>query len=103
METRTALRGSAISKSKVAVVAAVLAAFMLGGTGGYLIKTLTLPAATAAQHIVQGQPGGSGYGSAWNYSSLRSGTMSVEGPAPAESSFTPKFREPGTGRSGPQI
>lgn len=101
MEARATFQKSAISRNMVAVVVALAAAFLLGGTGGYLVKTLSLPVATSAAHIVAGQPGGSGYGSAWNYSSLRSGTMSVEGPA--ESSFTPALREPGTRRSGPQI
>lgn len=102
MEARNAFRGSAISKGLVAVVAAVLVAFVLGGIGGYLVKTLSLPAAAVAAHSEAGQPEAAGFGSAWNYSSRRSGTQSLEGPAPAASPTGASFREPTTGRTGPQ-
>ena len=103
MEARAAFRGSAISKNIVAVVAAVLAALILGAIGGYLIKTLSLPAPAVGKHFVAGQPGASGYGSAWNYSTLRGGTQSVEGPAQAGLPTSASFREPTTGRGGPQL
>jgi hypothetical protein len=102
MEARAAFHGSAISKRMAAVVVAVLAAFMLGGIGGYLVKTLSLPAVSVAANIVAGQPGASGFGSAWNYSDRRSGTQSIEGPAPAGLPTSASFREPTAGRSGPQ-
>jgi hypothetical protein len=102
MEARTAFRGSAISRSTGAVVATLLAALVLLATGGLLIKTLSVPAAAPAKHIVAGQPGGSGFGSAWNYSMQRGGTQTVEGPAPPATSIDPTFREPGSGRGGPQ-
>jgi hypothetical protein len=107
MEARAAFRGSASSTNMVAIVAAVLAAFLLGAVGGYFVKTLSLPAAAAsavATHIVAGQPEASGFGTAWNYSNRHSGTQSVEGP-PAAATAAPagaQFREPTTGRSGPQ-
>jgi hypothetical protein len=101
MVARTAFLGSGISKGMVAVIA-VLAALMLGAAGGYLARTLSLPTASIAAHVVAGQPGASGYGSAWNYSSRRSGTQSVEGPVP-EAAPVAKFREPGSRRGGPQI
>lgn len=102
MEARTAFRGSAISRSMVAVVAALLAALVLVTIGGLLIKTLSVPAATPAKQMVAGQPGASGFGSAWNYSTQRSGTQTVEGPAPATQSTSASFREPGSRRGGPQ-
>ena len=102
MEARTAFHGSAISKRMAAVVVAVLAAFMLGGIGGYVVKTLSLPEVSVAASVVAGQPAESAYGSAWNYSTRRSGTQSIEGPAPAGLPTSASFREPTTGRSGPQ-
>jgi hypothetical protein len=102
MEARTAFRGSAISRSMVAVVAALLAALALAAMGGLLSKTLSMPAAAPTKHIVAGQPGASGFGSAWNYSTQRSGTQTVEGPAPAGLSTSVSFREPGSRRGGPQ-
>ena len=102
MEARTALRGSGISKRVVAIVIAVLAAFVLGAAGGYVAKTVSLPAATSPSHILAGQSEASGVGSAWNYSNLRHGTQSIEGPAPASASAGVSFREPSTGRGGPQ-
>lgn len=102
MEARTAFRGSAISRGTVAVVAALLAALVLAVIGGLVVKTLSVPAAAPAKHMVAGQPGASGIGSAWNYSTQRSGTQTVEGPAPAASSTGASFREPGSQRGGPQ-
>jgi hypothetical protein len=84
----------------VAALATVLAALLLAAIGGFLVKTLSPAAAAPAAHILAGQSA-AGYGSAWNYSVRRSGTQSVEGPAPADSP-TSAFREPTPGRSGPQ-
>jgi hypothetical protein len=103
MEARTAFRGSAISRNMVAVVAALVAALVLVALGGLLIKTMSVPAAAPAKHIVAGQPGASGIGSAWNYSTRRSGIQTGEDPAPIESSTGASFREPGSRRGGPQI
>jgi len=101
MEAGKAFRGSAISRSMVAMVAAALVAFVLGGIGGYLIKTLSLPASALAPQVVT-QPAAAEIGSAWNYSNRHSGTQSLEGPAPTTSPTGASFREPTTGRSGPQ-
>jgi len=70
--------------------------------GGLLFKTLSAPAAAPAIHVVAAQPGASGVGSAWNYSSRRSGTQTVEGPAPTAFSTSASFREPASRRGGPQ-
>jgi hypothetical protein len=102
MQARAAFHGSAISKRMAAVVVAMLAAFTLGGIGGYLIKTVNVPAVPVAANVVAAQPAASGFGSAWNYSNRRSGTQTVEGPAPAGSPNSPSFRQPAVGRSGPQ-
>ena len=102
MESRTAFHGSAISTRMVAIVAALLAALVLAATGGLLIKTLSVPAAAPVKHIVAGQPGASGFGSAWNYSTRHSGTQTVEGPTSSALSSSAKFREPGSRRGGPQ-
>jgi hypothetical protein len=102
MEARTALRGSGISRRTVAVAIAVLAAFLLGAAGGYVAKAVSLPIAGGPSHIVAGQIGGSGVGSAWNYSNLRHGTQSIEGPGLSSVSSSASFREPSAGRGGPQ-
>jgi len=86
----------------VAVVIAVLAAFVVGAVAGYVAKTVSLQTASAPSHFAAGQIGGSGVGSAWNYSNLRHGTQSIEGPAPSNVSSSASFREPSTGRGGPQ-
>lgn len=101
MESRTALRRAGISWRAAAVVVAVLVAFALGGAGGYVMKTLSLPASAATLQVVSGQSTVARPGSAWNYSNRRSGTQSAEGPAPASPAGAP-FRQPGTGRTGPQ-
>jgi len=102
MEARLAWRASTISRSTVAVVAAVLAAFMLGGTGGYLLKTFSLPVAAPITHSVAEWPAVLEPGSAWNYRTQRAGTMSVEGPAPTTLLTGASYREPGSRRAGPQ-
>ena len=55
MEARTAIRGSGISRSFVAVCA-VVATMGLGVTAGVVAKNLSAPAAVPA-HVVQGQGG----------------------------------------------
>ncbi len=106
MEARIALRASAISRSTAAVVAAVLAAFVLGGTGGYLLKALSLPVAPPIAppiaHSAAEWPAALEPGSAWSYRTQRAGTMSVEGPAPATLTTSASFREPGSRRGGSQ-
>jgi len=48
MEARTTLRGSRISTAVVMTfVAALLAAFLLGGAGGYLVRAVSSPASSA--------------------------------------------------------
>ena len=94
MEARTTFRGSAVSKNVVAVVAALVITFLLGGSGGYIVKSLSLPSATSAGHNAVLQLGASEPGSAWNYSNRQSGTQSVEGPAAAAA-----VRASGSGRS----
>jgi hypothetical protein len=83
MEARATFRESAVSKNVIAVVAALVITFLLGGSGGYLVKSLSLPSATSAAHSAVIRLGASEPGSAWNYSNRKSGTQSVEGPAPA--------------------
>jgi hypothetical protein len=102
MEARTAFRGSAISSGRMAVVVAVLAAFVLGGIGGHLVKALSLPASALAAHVVAGQPGASGFGSAGNCSIRRNETQSVQRQAPIGQPIGTTLREPTKGRSGPQ-
>lgn len=47
MEARAMLRGDRNSTSIVMTfVLAVLAAFLLGGAGGYIVRAVTIPAAT---------------------------------------------------------
>ena len=94
MEARATFRESAVSKNVIAVVAALVITFLLGGSGGYLVRSLSLPSATSVGHTAVIQLGASESGSAWNYSNRRSGTQSVEGPAPAAA-----VRASGSGRS----
>ncbi len=79
MEARTACRRSAIFKNIVAIIAAILAVFMVGATGGYLVKTLSLPVAAPSAPVVSAQSVMSD-GSASNDRTGRSGTTNVEGP-----------------------
>jgi hypothetical protein len=82
----------------VVVLIAIVAAFVLGGVGGYTAKTLSLPATSPAYHVVAGQGGASGTGLNSAYSTRRGGNLSVEGAAPAAASY----REPGSRQGGPQ-
>jgi hypothetical protein len=86
MESRTVFSASAISRSIVAVVAAVLAAFILGATGGYLAKSLSLPVAPPTAHVAAGQTTATGFDSAWQRSNLPRGPVTVDGPASTGSS-----------------
>ena len=53
MEARATFRGARISGSVVvAFIVALLAAFLLGGAGGYLVRALTIPASTTASPSV---------------------------------------------------
>jgi hypothetical protein len=100
IEARTALRRPGISKQAVAVVLAVVAAFALGGAGGYAAKSLSLPTTSSSPHIVAGQSEASG--STWYFSTRAGGTQSLEGPPPAGTSDGATFREPSSGHGGPQ-
>jgi hypothetical protein len=47
MEARATLRGGRISSGVVMTfIVALLAAFLLGGAGGYLVRAVTIPAST---------------------------------------------------------
>jgi hypothetical protein len=94
MEARATFRESTVSKSAVAIIVALLAAFLLGGTGGYIVKSLTLTSSTSAGHTAVIQVRASEPSSAWNESNRRSGTQTVEGAVPAEA-----VRASGSGRS----
>jgi hypothetical protein len=54
MEARTTLRRSAVSMRMFAVIAAVLAAFMLGAGGGYIAKALSASSAPATHYSAPG-------------------------------------------------
>jgi hypothetical protein len=70
MEARTAIRGSGISRSFVAVCA-VVATMGLGVTAGVVAKNLSVPAAVPA-HIVSGQ------GGTLQYSGHRGGVQTID-------------------------
>lgn len=59
MQTTVALRTPALSITRLAVIAALLAAFLLGSASGYLVKGLTPSAATTAQQHAAACPAGS--------------------------------------------
>jgi hypothetical protein len=75
MEARTAIRGSGISRSFVAVCA-VVATMGLGVTAGVVAKNLSAPAGVPA-HIVQGQ------GGSLQVSGYRGGVQSINDNLPA--------------------
>jgi hypothetical protein len=100
MEARRSFHGSGNSKDTVVAIIALLVALVLVVMGGLLAKTLTAPAAAPAAHFAAAQPGASGFGSAWNYSTRRSGTQTVEGPAPTAVSTGSTFHAPGSRRGG---
>jgi hypothetical protein len=70
MEARSAVRGSGISRSFVAVCA-VVATMGLGVTAGVVAKNLSAPAAGSAHNIVQGQ------GGTLQYSGHRGGVQAI--------------------------
>ncbi|HYM65722.1 MAG TPA: hypothetical protein VEW68_00365 [Patescibacteria group bacterium] len=94
MEARATFGRPAISKMVWAIVA-LAAAGLLGGSGAYALKAAT-STTPATAHIVQGV-GAWDLGSAWNYTSRRSGAQSVEGPAAADQSSVTPYR------AGPQL
>lgn len=58
MQTTVALRKPVLSINRLAVLTALLAAFLLGSASGYLVKGLTPTAATAPpQHATACQAG----------------------------------------------
>lgn len=94
MDSRTALRGSSVSRQVVAV-ALVVAVILLGVVSAIVVRSLTAPAAA----------GSAGYGSvtfaagpAFDDTNRHHGTQSIGGsdakPAP--------YREPSSQRGGPQ-
>ena len=85
MEARTACRRSAILKNMVAIIAAIVAVLMVGATGGYLVKTLSLSAAVPSAQNVAGQ------------------SVASDGSASNDASSTnASLQEPGSRRGGPQ-
>jgi hypothetical protein len=58
MEARATLRGARISNSVVVTfIVALLAAFLLGGAGGYLVRAVTIPASnTNSPSVTQTVP-----------------------------------------------
>lgn len=102
MEARRSFHGSGNSRDTVVAIVALLVALVLVVMGGLIVKTLSAPAAAPATHVAAAQPGASGIGSAWNYSTRHSGTQTVEGPASPAPSTSASFREPGSRRGGPQ-
>ena len=53
MEARATLRGGRISSGVVMTfIVALLAAFLLGGAGGYLVRAVTIPASTTTTNSV---------------------------------------------------
>ncbi|OLD50782.1 MAG: hypothetical protein AUI42_01635 [Actinobacteria bacterium 13_1_40CM_2_65_8] len=53
MEARATLRGARISTNVVITfIVALLAAFLLGGAGGYIVRALTIPVTTATSAAV---------------------------------------------------
>jgi hypothetical protein len=80
MQATTTFRRPRVTKQVAVAIMALVVAYVLGGASGYLAKSATLPVQVAPSRSVILSAGPSDYGSAWNYSSRRSGTQSVEGP-----------------------
>jgi hypothetical protein len=93
MESRTALRGSFVSKRFVAV-ALVIAAILLGMTAAYAAHALAAGAAgnsaALSAHFAAGP--------AWDDTNRRHGTQSVGGPEAGQLGY----REPSGQRGGPK-
>jgi len=102
MEASTAFRRSAVSKNTVRVIAGLLAALLLGGVGGYFVRTWTLPAVAPAAHGTAAGSAAPESGSAWTYSNRRHGTQSVDGPEAPGWPAPSRLREPGSRHGGPQ-
>ena len=106
MEARRAVHTSGVSKHSVLLIAAMLAAVMLGFAGGYVAKALSIPlaapVAAPVAHILPGQGLATGDGTAWNYSTRHAGNQAIDGPASGVP-VGPAFKAPGLRRDGPQF
>jgi hypothetical protein len=83
MATRTAFGGSNVSARIVAVVVAVVAVFLLGGIGSYVVKALGQPTTSSSVS----QPLGNSL-SGTPARSLRGGPQTLDGPASSGSATT---------------
>jgi len=90
-----------LTRTTLALVGAVLAALVLGGAAGYVARGFALPTGAVPTHSSVRVLAGAG-GPAVGYTTRRSGTQTVEGPAPGGTSSAAS-REPGSGRTGPQL
>ena len=102
MEASTAFRRSAVSRKTVLVIAGLLAALLLGGVGGYFVRTWTLPAVAPAAHATAAGSAAAESGSAWDYGNRRHGTQALEGPEAPAWPAPSRLREPGSRHGGPQ-
>lgn len=102
MQATATFRRPRIGWRPIVVLGALLAAYLVGGASGYLAKSLSLQPAPAQTRSVVVSTGAADYGSAWNYSSRRFGTQSIEGPTLAATP-SPIPHEPGSRRGGSQI
>jgi hypothetical protein len=97
MQAGAAYRGSVASNRFFWAVATVLALLALATAAGVYISA-NAGRTVAPFHILAGQDGANGSGSAWNYRLQRSGSQSVEGPAAVDLD-----QYAGTQRAGTQI
>lgn len=95
MEARAAFHGTRSSKKAVWAMVALIAALLIVGIGGFAIRA-TSASVTPAGHIVLGLGLATEPGSAWNFTSRRAGTQSVEGPAPTDAPEQASPRRGGT-------
>ena len=51
MEARASVREARIQTGVMVAFVALIAAFLLGGTGGYLVRGMTLPASFTTTHV----------------------------------------------------
>ena len=91
MDSRTALRGSFVSKQFVAV-ALIIAAALLGLSGALALHQLVPAGATPASNLQFVN------GSAWDNSDRRHGTQSIGGVDASPAAY----RSPGDQRGGPK-
>ena len=89
-----------LTRTTLALVGAVVL-LVLGGAAGYVARGLTLPTAAVPTHSSVHALAGAG-GPAVGYTTRRSGTQTLEGPASTGTSSAAS-REPGNGRTGPQL